>query len=138
MLFRKKIKLTGNMKTAKQLGANLGLSAQEVNKILKKKGFLDGKPGKYTITKKGKKYSEMRDKDNGYGGYAARGWEYVMWHEAILQEISDARFPGIEWYCDECNAYLNRQKGFDDHKKIWKCTECGNKNKISKKNIVSS
>ena len=36
MLFGKKIKLTGNMKSAKQLGAILGMSAQEVNKLLKK------------------------------------------------------------------------------------------------------
>lgn len=30
------------------------------------------------------------------------------------------RFPGIAWYCDRCNAYLNDQIGFDD-------TECGTK-----------
>ena len=135
MLFGKKIKLTGNMKSAKQLGAILGMSAQEVNKLLKKKEFLDGKPGDYTITSKGKKYSETRYKDNGYGGYAARSWEFVMWDEAIIYEISDARFPGINWYCDKCNAFLNIQKGFDDHKKIWKCKECGFKNEISEKNI---
>ena len=72
MLFGKKIKLTGNMKSVKQLGGILGMSAQKVNKLLKKKEFLDGKLGNYTITSKGKKYSETCYKDNGYGGYAAR------------------------------------------------------------------
>ena len=61
-----------------------------------------------------------------------------MWDEAIIYEISDARFPGINWYCDKCNAFLNIQKGFDDHKKIWKCKECGFKNEISEKNISRS
>lgn len=30
------------------------------------------------------------------------------------------RFPGIDWYCDRCNAYLNDQPGFDDHHYVWK------------------
>lgn len=135
MIFGKKIKLTGRMKSAKQLGEMLGMNAQEVNKLLKKKGFLDGKPGAYTVTAKGEKYSELRQKDNGYGGFAARAWEFVMWDEAILNEISDDRFPGIDWYCDKCNAFLNHQKGFTDHKKVWKCTECGFKNSISEDSI---
>lgn len=40
------------------------------------------------------------------------------------------RFSNIDWYCDRCNAYLNSQPGFDDHKYTWKCTECGHKNSI--------
>jgi hypothetical protein len=46
------------------------------------------------------------------------------------------RFPGIEWYCDSCDEYLNNQAGFDDHKYIWQCTECGYKNSISSANII--
>lgn len=46
------------------------------------------------------------------------------------------RFPGIEWYCDRCDANLNKQQGFDDHKYIWKCTKCGHKNSISRDNIL--
>lgn len=26
------------------------------------------------------------------------------------------RFPGVDWWCDRCNAHLNDQRGFDDHK----------------------
>ena len=45
------------------------------------------------------------------------------------------RFPDIDWYCDRCGAQLNYQDGFDDHHYVWKCTECGHKNSISKDNI---
>ena len=48
------------------------------------------------------------------------------------------RFPNIDWYCDRCNAYLNDQPGFDDHKYTWKCTECGHKNSISSDDIYES
>lgn len=48
------------------------------------------------------------------------------------------RFPEIDWYCDRCNAYLNNQPGFDDHRYIWKCTECGHKNTISFDNIYEN
>lgn len=47
----------------------------------------------------------------------------------------EPRFPGIDWYCDKCGAYLNNQRHFNDHKYIWKCTECGYKNSISWDNI---
>ena len=49
-----------------------------------------------------------------------------------------SRFPGIDWWCDRCGAYLNDQDDFDDHKYIWKCTECGFKNSISSDNIFDT
>ena len=48
------------------------------------------------------------------------------------------RFPGIDWHCDCCGAYLNDQEGFDDHHYIWKCTNCGFKNSISASNIFET
>ena len=45
------------------------------------------------------------------------------------------RFPGIDWYCDNCGAFLNSQDDFNDHKYIWKCGKCGYKNSISWANI---
>ncbi|MGG7212874.1 Sec23/Sec24 zinc finger-containing protein [Clostridium nigeriense] len=48
------------------------------------------------------------------------------------------RFPNTDWWCDRCNAYLNNQSGFNDHKYIWQCTECGHKNSISGSNIYES
>lgn len=48
----------------------------------------------------------------------------------------EERFPNIDWYCDECDAYLNDQPGFDDHCDVWVCTECGCENKISEDQII--
>ena len=30
-----------------------------------------------------------------------------------------ARFPEVDWYCDECDADLGKQSGFDDHNVIF-------------------
>jgi len=48
------------------------------------------------------------------------------------------RFPEVDWYCDCCGAHLNGQRGFDDHKYVWKCTACGHKNSISRTNIYET
>ena len=45
------------------------------------------------------------------------------------------RFPDVDWFCDSCNAHLNDQDDFDDHKYLWQCTECGFKSSISGTNI---
>ena len=41
----------------------------------------------------------------------------MMLHIQMKKEVAkmSERFPGIDWYCDRCNAYLNDQPGFDDH-----------------------
>ena len=41
-----------------------------------------------------------------------------------------------DWYCDECNAYLNDQEGFNTYEGTWTCTECGYENYINEYNIV--
>ena len=46
-------------------------------------------------------------------------------------EDLENRFPGIEWMCDNCGAYLNAQPGFDDHLPVWQCRTCGALNHIS-------
>ena len=46
------------------------------------------------------------------------------------------RFPDVDWFCDRCDAHLNNQDNFNDHKYIWPCTECGFKNSISSANII--
>ena len=47
----------------------------------------------------------------------------------------EIRFPGIDWFCDNCGTHLNNQPNFDDRKYIWKCKKCGYKNSISAANI---
>lgn len=56
------------MKSARQIGEIVNLNAREINKILHEKGLLDGTPGNWTLTELGKKYGEIRKKDNGEGG----------------------------------------------------------------------
>ena len=60
--------------------------------------------------------------------------------DCLSKEVKNMkeRFPDIDWYCDRCNAHLNEQPGFDDHKYIWKCTVCGHKNSISFDDIYES
>ena len=52
-----------------------------------------------------------------------------------MAKDSSPRFPDYEWYCIKCRENLNWQSGFDDNKRVWKCTHCGTKNSISKDNL---
>ena len=51
----------------------------------------------------------------------------------ILSSLDD---KGCDWYCDECDAYLNKQDGFTTASDEWECTECGYINDVSEYNIV--
>lgn len=44
-------------------------------------------------------------------------------------------FDWVDWYCDNCDDYLNDQPGFDEKKGVWTCRKCGYRNQINKKNI---
>lgn len=41
----------------------------------------------------------------------------------------------FDWYCDNCNAYLNDQDGFERNDGKWVCKKCGHENIISKEHI---
>ena len=43
-----------------------------------------------------------------------------------------------EWYCDNCDAHLNNQSGFNVLWGSWTCTECGWHNDVTENNILSS
>lgn len=83
--------------SAKQLGAKLYLNSQEMNVLLKEEGFLDGEPGDYHVTDKGRPYAYETGWSNGYGGYAARGYNYIVWDESILNviDVSEERLASI-------------------------------------------
>ena len=53
-------------------------------------------------------------------------------------DMESVRFPGVIWYCDGCNAFLNEQVGFDDNCNTWACTACGHVNGISEDDIYAS
>ena len=44
----------------------------------------------------------------------------------------------IDWYCDSCDAHLNRQDGFSTVTGTWVCSRCGNSNNVTSENILSS
>lgn len=76
-------------KSARQLGRMVGMSDREVNLALKDLGYLTGQPGNWQLTNKGAQYAILRHEDNGYGGYAYRGWEWPMWDSSIAFELGD-------------------------------------------------
>jgi hypothetical protein len=73
--------------SAKRLGERCGLTAEEMNFLLKVEGYLSGGPGDYYPTEKGKQFVVEKGNDNGYGGYAFRGWNWLEWDESILDEL---------------------------------------------------
>lgn len=47
-------------KSARYLGRDVGLNAEEVNVWLKEEGYLEGEPGDYRVTEKGRPYATQR------------------------------------------------------------------------------
>jgi hypothetical protein len=114
-------------KSARVLGQECGLTAQEMNFVLKEEGFLDGEPGNYTVTENGEKYAEEQDHSRGTGGYSwyNRAWTTRTWDDGIADEldITEDRKKEIrqaisiakqktnesedEGLAIECNSYSN-------------------------------
>ena len=42
-----------------------------------------------------------------------------------------------DWYCDDCDAHLNNQAGFNTLSGSWTCTKCGWVNDVTENNILS-
>ena len=76
-------------KTAKKLGEMVGLDSKDVNKKPAEIGYLQGSPGNWALTEQGAQHGEVVYKDNGYGGYAARSWEYIVWDSDVAQQLGD-------------------------------------------------
>ena len=43
----------------------------------------------------------------------------------------------VDWYCDNCDSYLNNQPGFTTETGQWECIECGSINDVTSNNILS-
>lgn len=85
--------------SARRLGDMIGKSAQWVNKRLCELGYLEGTPGNWTVTEKGKAVSRMNAYDNGIRGYYHIGNPYAEWDRNIIYELGDP---------DECQAKIER------------------------------
>lgn len=82
--------------TAKSLGAEYGLNAEEMNRVLVKLGFLTGTPGDYELTPLGKQYANTECYHRGPGGYSMynRDWIIRKFDESIkdvLEITSDLK-----------------------------------------------
>lgn len=53
-----------------------------------------------------------------------------------MRNKKQEKFPNIDWYCDNCNAYLSSQSGFYDSCGSWACTKCSHINSINKNEII--
>ena len=72
-------------KSARYLGRDVGLNAEEVNVWLKEEGYLEGEPGDYRVTEKGRPYATQRHWETGSPNHA--GYVSTSWKEEILNEI---------------------------------------------------
>lgn len=77
-------------KSARILGQELGLTAPEMNVLLKSEGFLEGQPGRYSVTAKGEPFAHEQDFHSGPGGYPwyNRDWSTRSWDESILKTLN--------------------------------------------------
>ena len=72
-------------KSARYLGRDVGLNAEEMNVWLKEEGYLEGEPGDYRVTEKGRPYAMQRHWETGSPNHA--GYVSTSWKEEILNEI---------------------------------------------------
>ena len=71
--------------SARVLGQDYGLTAEEMNRVLVKLGFLQGTPGDYSITQKALQFAQEKDFHRGTGGYACynRYWTTRTFDDSI-------------------------------------------------------
>ena len=78
--------------SAKRLGERCGLTAEEMNVLLKEEGFLSGEPGNYYPTEKGKLFVVEKGDDNGYVGIGSNGMKEssknltLQWSTSVIYE----------------------------------------------------
>lgn len=75
--------------SARILGQDYGLTAEEMNRVLVKQGFLQGSPGDYSVTQKALQYAVEKDFHRGTGGYACynRYWITRTFDDSIKEAL---------------------------------------------------
>lgn len=88
--------------SARILGQDYGLTAEEMNRVLVKQGFLQGAPGNYSVTQKALQYAVEKDFHRGTGGYASynRYWTTRTFDDSI-KEVLDVSADLIKEVRDE-------------------------------------
>lgn len=77
-------------KSARVLGYDLRMSAQDMNALLKEHGYLAGEPGAYGLTEKGMQFGHEEDHHRGPGGHSwyNRDWTTRTWDEEVLDALA--------------------------------------------------
>lgn len=75
--------------SARILGQDYGLTAEEMNRVLLKLGFLEGTPGDYSLTDRALKYAVEKDFHRGTGGYACynKYWTTRTFDDSIKEVL---------------------------------------------------
>lgn len=91
--------------SARILGQDYGLTAEEMNRVLVKQGFLQGAPGNYSVTQKALQYAVEKDFHRGTGGYACynRYWTTRTFDDSI-KEVLEVSADLIKEVRDEIAA----------------------------------
>ncbi len=77
-------------KSAALIGRAIGKTAREFNALLHEHGYLEGGPGDYFLTEKGKEYGAEKYHHRGNGGYSHynRDWVTRTWDEGIVTALT--------------------------------------------------
>lgn len=54
----------------------------------------------------------------------------------FLNGVLGGNSDEVDWYCDRCEAHLNRQAGFNTSTGSWTCEICGEVNDVTASNII--
>lgn len=77
--------------SATQIGREFGhKTGAAMNVLLHEHGFLDGKPGAWGPSELGEQFAKWVDKDNGYGGFAARSWSWLTWDPKVIDALKES------------------------------------------------
>jgi len=77
-------------RSAQYIGRGMGKTAREVNALLLEHGYLEGGPGDYGLTDKGKQYGSETYHHRGTGGSQSynRDWTVRTWDESIAEALN--------------------------------------------------
>lgn len=70
-------------RSARLIGRDLGLTASEMNWLLKAEGFLDGAPGAWSVTDRGQSFAEERLHEVSH----RTSYDAITWDPAILDAL---------------------------------------------------
>ena len=76
--------------SARIFGVDYGLTAQEMNRVLVKEGFLKGRAGDYSLTEKAVDFAKEQDFHRGTGGYSCynRYWTTRTFDDSIKKVLN--------------------------------------------------